>query len=514
MFSNGTNSQSLVGLTPTGVNSLSNTSFNIPKSLPNSLNTLNTTANLGSKFFNNLGSLGLGSKVGGIASKASGLLGKVGGVGGVGDVMGVVSGVTDFFGAQGNTSQKQMQRGDAAVNTVAAGLSFIPGFGQAAGAALKLTNNLGKGLIKQPSIMKQYSTNQNVMSNSAAFGGVADKATDAEATRNSFKNSGIAGRLVGRNNSTRKRFEKAINQQSQTQTLLDQNQMAMDNAGSSADLFNTRTQFNKMGGSNLINRGMITFGKKGMKFYNGGRTIKIVADNRGRPAKTTLSDIFSKLNEERSFNLPTLSSESGNKAFKSGVASTINWLSDHFNPVHPSVKARNMAKDSTNSSKVQGVVKSGKSGNDAKETMQAIAPPYLPVINGVSQNPFGKILPYTPNSPVTQSTTTQPVKQNTVAPTPSKNKGVKNSPVVSELWKSVTGTDWSQARASGLTDGSLKSNLVLLNRLKAGENPLATLEQQVLQEKQDFKDKLHKSFAASITKSSNSVNNLTFPKTL
>lgn len=490
MFSNGTNSQSLVGLTPTGVNSLSNTSFNIPNSLPKSLNTLNTTANLGSKFFNNLGNLGLGSKVGGIAGKTSGLLGKVGGVGGVGDVMGVVSGVTDFFGAQGNTSQKQMQRGDAAVNTVAAGLSFIPGFGQAAGAALKLTNSLGKGLIKQPSIMKEYSTNQNVMSNSAAFGGVADKATDAEATKDSFKNSGIAGRLVGRNNSTRKRFEKAINQQSQTQTLLDQNQTAMDNAGSSADLFNTRTQFNKMGGSNLFNKGVLKFGKKGLKFQNGGHA----------PVRKWNNDAYVK---DMSHNF-------------GWVNDVLSGLKSQFFPGTAPGQAKTTFQNKpkrTLTTTQNTVVRTDNVGNQYNAYNQLLnnINNKRDVRQPITSQPTSTTQPVVKPT-IQQNNSVQPVQTTTV--TPSKNEVTNKGPVVSELWKTVTGTDWSQAKTSGLSDGSLKTNLSLLNRLKAGENPLATLEQENLKKKQDFKDKLHKSFAASITKSSNSVNNLTFPKTL
>jgi hypothetical protein len=41
--------------------------------------------------------------------------------------------------------------------------------------------------------------------------------------------------------------------------------------------------------------------------------------------------------------------------------------------------------------------------------------------------------------------------------------------VVSEIWKDVTGTSWSQAKAQGLTDGSYSQNIALRNKLLSGE---------------------------------------------
>jgi hypothetical protein len=39
---------------------------------------------------------------------------------------------------------------------------------------------------------------------------------------------------------------------------------------------------------------------------------------------------------------------------------------------------------------------------------------------------------------------------------------------VSEIWKEKTGTSWSEAKKQGLTDGSYKSNIALLAKLKSG----------------------------------------------
>jgi hypothetical protein len=39
---------------------------------------------------------------------------------------------------------------------------------------------------------------------------------------------------------------------------------------------------------------------------------------------------------------------------------------------------------------------------------------------------------------------------------------------VSQIWKEKTGTEWSEAKKQGLSDGSAKSNLALLAKLKSG----------------------------------------------
>lgn len=51
---------------------------------------------------------------------------------------------------------------------------------------------------------------------------------------------------------------------------------------------------------------------------------------------------------------------------------------------------------------------------------------------------------------------------------PSKPKS--KSKTTAELWKEKTGTDWSEAKKRGLTDGSAKSNLEIRKALKAGRD--------------------------------------------
>ena len=62
---------------------------------------------------------------------------------------------------------------------------------------------------------------------------------------------------------------------------------------------------------------------------------------------------------------------------------------------------------------------------------------------------------------------------------------------VAELWKKTTGTSWSEAKKQGLTDGSLKSNLALMAKLKSGDyKPKAKVETKVetkVEAKPEFK---------------------------
>lgn len=72
------------------------------------------------------------------------------------------------------------------------------------------------------------------------------------------------------------------------------------------------------------------------------------------------------------------------------------------------------------------------------------------------------------------------VKKETVKPpvTPPVKTGTGQT--VAELWKAKTGTAWSEAKKQGLTDGSAKSNLALMAKLKSGDyKPKAKVEPKV-----------------------------------
>ena len=497
-----------------------------------------TVANLSSPFLK-----GVGNKIGGLF--------KGFGAGGIGDISGVTSGLTNIFNAQGNTNQQQMQRADGAVDTVAAGLSFIPGWGQAAGAALKLVNGLGAGLVKESSTMKNYRSNQNVLQNAAAFGGVADKANDAQATKDSFKNAGLFGRLVGKNRST-DRLVKANQVQYATQGVLDENQKALANQGS-ADLFNTRTQFNQMGGSNLFNKGVMQFGRKGLKFQYGGSSRMSEGFNLAK----FLGDTYDYLNTPRKFPQGSLSTESQNAKFKAAARGAGKTVADQLFPSYPrytSASSNSVAPTNTESVSNNNQVltykprerrsiseqdelailsnvangKPASSGIDmekfapvdrmtlldnisagrpldagfkgdyvysSKEVQQMMAPIDL----GIKQErerlarERGEVSPkpsVSVGAPVMTS-----VQRTPVATSPSKNIVRKSAPTVSELWQKVTGTSWNQAKANGLTDGSFKQNIALLGKLKSGVNPLAELQNK---KKEDFKRKMAESFNRSV----------------
>jgi len=73
-----------------------------------------------------------------------------------------------------------------------------------------------------------------------------------------------------------------------------------------------------------------------------------------------------------------------------------------------------------------------------------------------------------PSKPASTKPSTSSTK---IAPAPSKT--------VSQIWKEKTGMDWSEAKKRGLSDGSAKSNLALLAKLKSGEVSKSSLSKPV-----------------------------------
>jgi hypothetical protein len=69
------------------------------------------------------------------------------------------------------------------------------------------------------------------------------------------------------------------------------------------------------------------------------------------------------------------------------------------------------------------------------------------------------------------------VKKETVKPPVKPPVKTGTGQTVAELWKSTTGTAWSEAKKQGLTDGSAKANLALMAKLKSGDyKPKAKVE--------------------------------------
>ena len=71
------------------------------------------------------------------------------------------------------------------------------------------------------------------------------------------------------------------------------------------------------------------------------------------------------------------------------------------------------------------------------------------------------------NKPLTK-TTVKPVNK-PVTKVPAKTTNKPAAKTVSQVWKEKTGTDWSEAKKQGLTDGSAKANLALLDKLNKGD---------------------------------------------
>jgi hypothetical protein len=89
------------------------------------------------------------------------------------------------------------------------------------------------------------------------------------------------------------------------------------------------------------------------------------------------------------------------------------------------------------------------------------------------------------NKPGTGKPTPKPVNKPAVK-APTKVVAKPATKTVSEVWKEKTGTDWSEAKKQGLTDGSAKANLALLAKLNKGEvgksNYVATMEKNIADE--------------------------------
>ena len=108
-------------------------------------------------------------------------------------------------------------------------------------------------------------------------------------------------------------------------------------------------------------------------------------------------------------------------------------------------------------------------------------------VGGYTENTFafgakdgGKKIPISADG-YKKKTVAEKVKKEFIPnkPTPGQN--------VAELWKKTTGTSWSEAKKQGLTDGSAKSNLALMSKLKSGTyKPEAKVEPKVKVEPKPF----------------------------
>lgn len=197
--------------------------------------------------------------IGGKAKDALNLFGSNIGLGGIGGIVSAGTGLLDASGIE-NKTQRKMAMADAGVDTVAAGLSFIPGFGQAAGTALKLVNGIGGKFIKTPEDAKNFAINDDV-ARTGAFGGINDLASSTLSNVGAYQGSGLAGKLFGKKDLMRG-VDKANAQQALGQSVVSESRTALDQAASSSAMFATRTNMNQQGSNAYHN---IRFGRKGGK---------------------------------------------------------------------------------------------------------------------------------------------------------------------------------------------------------------------------------------------------------
>lgn len=179
---------------------------------------------------------------------------------GTSSIVGDIGGLMSINSSSMNSASKKMATADTAVDTVGSALSFIPGWGAAAGAGLKIVNSIGGNFIGTPEAYKNFSQN-SAIAQSSSMGGVAAKATDTAQTIDSYKNSGLAGKLFGKSRGNLNKANKVMDQQRLGQTVLNESDQALMQANTSADMFATKSNMNLMG----YNQGNLRFGKEGMR---------------------------------------------------------------------------------------------------------------------------------------------------------------------------------------------------------------------------------------------------------
>jgi hypothetical protein len=116
-----------------------------------------------------------------------------------------------------------------------------------------------------------------------------------------------------------------------------------------------------------------------------------------------------------------------------------------------------------------------KQGMTVNQNKKKVTPTKSPVKSNTVQN-FITATSRPSSKPSTKKPTPKPAVK-TPAKTPVKTP-VSSGPTVSQTWVAKTGTSWSEAKKQGLTDGSAKANLALLEKLKAGtydKKPAATV---------------------------------------
>jgi hypothetical protein len=98
------------------------------------------------------------------------------------------------------------------------------------------------------------------------------------------------------------------------------------------------------------------------------------------------------------------------------------------------------------------------------------------VIDRANKYPSSSSKPTTTKPTTTKPSSSAKPSTSSTKPAASSNKTKPAAgKTVSQLWKEKTGLDWSEAKKRGLSDGSAKSNLALMAKLKSGAMTRAEL---------------------------------------
>lgn len=169
-----------------------------------------------------------------------------------------------------NGVSKTMSLADSAINTAGDIASNFGPIGAAVGAGVKLINTIGGNLIRTPKNIKEYSVNDNI---SSSYGGILSDSQDTQSNVDSYKKSGLFGKLIGRKR-LKRQVDEANSKQYAASKLTDQQNKIKNAASNSMDLLSQNVENKLRKKSN--NESSILLSKNGgklPKFRYGGSII-------------------------------------------------------------------------------------------------------------------------------------------------------------------------------------------------------------------------------------------------
>lgn len=156
-----------------------------------------------------------------------------------------------------NSTAKTAGMADAGVDAVASAASAFGPVGMAVGAALKLTNSIGGGLMGK----MKFTENKNLAS---GFGGVSKNNSDVAFGTEAYNKAGLAGKLFS-SSSQKRKIAEANNQSTIAASITDTSNKQIGASQISQGMFGIGLS-NKLNGNSYTdpNKQVVT-GKKGLK---------------------------------------------------------------------------------------------------------------------------------------------------------------------------------------------------------------------------------------------------------